>query len=74
MGSLAPPGRSVCGLRVEGDGGRGYRVAYLARKFGLSHREARELIAAIGHDRERLNAAARSLAQDHAAPPTGPRR
>ena len=73
MGSLAPHGRSACRIRGEGDGGRGYRVAYLARKYGLSHREARELIAAIGHDRERLNAAARRLSQNHASPPAAPR-
>lgn len=68
MGSFAPPGSFACTARPEGDGGRGYRVAYLARKFGLSHHEARQLIAAIGHDRARLNAAARALASERQAP------
>lgn len=42
--------------------GRGYRFTYLARKHGLSHQEARELIARVGHDRVKLDAEARSLA------------
>lgn len=59
-------GLSACGLRPAGDGARGYRVAYLARKFGLSHEQARALIARVGHDRAKLNAAARALRAERA--------
>jgi hypothetical protein len=49
------------GTRTGNDEGRGYRFSYLARKWGLSHQDARNLIASMGHDRVRLNAAAQAL-------------
>jgi hypothetical protein len=39
----------------------GYSAAYLGRKHGLSRKDARELIARVGKDRGRLNAAAAAL-------------
>ncbi len=38
--------------------GEGYEVNYFARKHGLSAQQARDLIADVGNDREKLNAAA----------------
>lgn len=44
-------------------GGQGYEVNYFARKHGISAGQARELIAEVGNDREKLNAAAEKLAR-----------
>ncbi len=41
--------------------GQGYAVPYLARKFGLTKQEARDLIRKVGHDRAKLNEAAQQL-------------
>jgi hypothetical protein len=38
--------------------GQGYELGYFARKHGLSRDEARSLIARVGNDRTKLNAAA----------------
>jgi hypothetical protein len=38
-----------------------YEIRYLAQKFGLSDEQARELIARVGNDREKLDNAAREL-------------
>jgi hypothetical protein len=37
--------------------GEGYEVRYFARKYGIRKDEAEQLIARIGNDREKLNAA-----------------
>jgi hypothetical protein len=41
--------------------GEGYEVSYFARKHGITTQQARELIASVGNDREKLNAAAEAL-------------
>ena len=38
-----------------------YEVAYLATKYGISGEQARDLIARVGNDREKLEQAAREL-------------
>ena len=38
-----------------------YEVRHLAQKFGLSDEQARELIARVGNDREKLDEAAQEL-------------
>jgi hypothetical protein len=38
--------------------GEGYEVGYFARKHGLSRADAEKLVATVGNDREKLNAAA----------------
>lgn len=43
-------------------GGQGYEVGYFARKHGITRDQARRLIARIGNNRDRLNAAAERLA------------
>ena len=45
--------------------GQGYEVTYFARKHRISRRDARALIRAHGHDRDRLNAAAIALKEDN---------
>lgn len=39
----------------------GYEVEYFARKYGLTAEQARELIAEVGNDRDKLDAAAAKL-------------
>jgi hypothetical protein len=41
--------------------GQGYEVSYFARKHRISAQQARDLIARVGTDREKLNAAAAKL-------------
>jgi hypothetical protein len=41
--------------------GQGYELGYFARKHGISRDQARSLIARIGNDRAKLNAAAERL-------------
>ena len=41
--------------------GEGYEVSYFARKHKISQQQARDLIARIGNDRDKLNAAAAKL-------------
>ena len=41
--------------------GEGYEVRYFARKHGISTEEAEGLIAKVGNDREKLDAAAAEL-------------
>lgn len=41
--------------------GESYEVRYFARKHGISVDKARELIARIGNDRSKLNAAAAGI-------------
>lgn len=41
--------------------GQGYELAYFARKHGISRDAARQLVAKVGNDRARLNAAAQKL-------------
>ena len=45
--------------RVSGD--QDYEVSQLAKKHGLSQQQARDLIARVGNDREKLDQAAREL-------------
>ena len=45
--------------RVAGD--EEYEVNYLASKHGLSAQQARQLIARLGNDREKLDQAAEKL-------------
>jgi hypothetical protein len=42
-------------------GGQGYELGYFARKHGISRDEAKKLIARVGNDRAKLNAAAEKL-------------
>ena len=39
-------------------GGKGYHPSYLAAKHRISVQQARDLLAEVGHDRERLNVVA----------------
>ena len=41
--------------------GQGYSARYLASKHGISPQQARDLIAEVGHDRERLNLCAMAV-------------
>lgn len=41
--------------------GQGYEVNYFATKHGITREQARDLIARIGNDRTKLNAAAEAL-------------
>jgi hypothetical protein len=41
--------------------GQGYELGYFARKHGISRDQARQLIARVGNDRDKLNAAAAKL-------------
>ena len=41
--------------------GEGYEVRYFARKHAISKEQAETLIAKVGNDREKLNAAAAKL-------------
>lgn len=41
--------------------GWGYNPRYLARKHRISTEQARDLIAEVGHDRERLDRVARAV-------------
>jgi hypothetical protein len=41
--------------------GQGYELGYFARKHGISRDDARALIARIGNDRAKLNAAAEKM-------------
>ena len=41
--------------------GQGYELSYFARKHGISRDEAKQLIARIGNDRAKLNAAAERM-------------
>jgi hypothetical protein len=41
--------------------GQGYELAYFARKHGITQDQARQLIAKIGNDRAKLDAAAEKL-------------
>ena len=41
--------------------GQGYELGYFARKHGISRDQAKQLIARIGNDRVKLNAAAEKL-------------
>ena len=45
--------------RVAAD--QDYEVGYLAGKYGLSPQDARQLIARVGNDREKIDQAAREL-------------
>jgi hypothetical protein len=42
-------------------GGEGYEVNYFANKHGITREQARNLIAKIGNDRDKLNKAAEKL-------------
>lgn len=42
-------------------GSEAYEVEYFAQKHGLSAEQARDLIAEVGNDREKLDAAAETL-------------
>ena len=41
--------------------GQGYELSYFARKHGISRDQAKQLIAKVGNDRAKLNAAAEKL-------------
>jgi hypothetical protein len=41
--------------------GQGYELGYFARKHGISRDQAKQLIAKVGNDRAKLNAAAEKL-------------
>jgi hypothetical protein len=47
--------------RSRVSGSEAYEVEYFASKHGLSQEQARELIAKVGNDREKLDAAAAGL-------------
>lgn len=53
--------RQPAGLRGRTYSGQGYDPTYLARKFKISKQQARDLIRKVGHDRDKLNAAAQAL-------------
>jgi hypothetical protein len=53
--NVGEPDRS----RVAGD--QDYKVRYLAEQYGLTVEQARDLIARIGHDRQKLDEAAKKL-------------
>lgn len=42
-------------------GNEGYEVNYFATKHGITREDARKLIARVGNNREKLNAAAEKL-------------
>lgn len=42
-------------------GSEGYEVEYFARKHGLTMEQARDLIARVGNDRSKLDAAAEAM-------------
>jgi len=42
-------------------GGEGYEVSYFATKHNITMERARDLIARIGNDRDKLNAAAKKV-------------
>ena len=44
--------------RREVAAGEGYEVSYFARKHGISTEQAQKLIAEVGNDRAKLDAAA----------------
>jgi hypothetical protein len=54
---------------AKGGASPGYSANYFARKHGITRQQARQLIAAIGGDREKLNAAAEGLAGPGRASP-----
>lgn len=41
--------------------GEGYELSYFARKHGISEEQAKQLIAEVGNDRAKLDAAAEKL-------------
>lgn len=43
--------------------GQGYEVNYFARKHGISKADAEKLIARVGNDRDKLNAAAARMSR-----------
>jgi hypothetical protein len=49
------------GDRRQVAAGEGYEVGYFARKHGISTDQAEKLIAKVGNNREKLNAAASKL-------------
>ena len=49
--------------RSQVAGNEGYEVSYFARKHGISAQQARDLMARVGTDREKLNAAAAKLSK-----------
>jgi hypothetical protein len=42
-------------------GGEGYEINYFATKHGITREQARKLIAKVGNNRDKLNAAAAKL-------------
>lgn len=40
---------------------QGYELAYFARKHGITRDQAKQLIARVGNDRAKLNAAAEKM-------------
>jgi hypothetical protein len=49
------------GDRMRVAGGEDYEVEYFAKKHGISAAQVRELIARVGNDRDKLEAAAKDL-------------
>ena len=49
------------GDRSRVAGGEGYELDYFARKHGITHDQAKQLIDEVGNDRARLDAAAEKL-------------
>lgn len=47
--------------RARVSGSEPYEVEYFASKHGLSQEQARELIASVGNDRAKLDAAAEGI-------------
>ena len=45
--------------KVSGSGG--YELDYLARKYGLTREQARELVQRVGNDRKKLDEAAQRM-------------
>lgn len=61
MANKSNGGRNIGRDRNLVAGGQGYELGYFARKHGISRDQARELIARVGNDRAKLNAAAERL-------------
>lgn len=55
-----PSNRGSCD-RSRVAAGQGYELRYFARKHGITTDQARQLIAKVGNDRAKLNAAAEKL-------------
>ena len=53
--------KNGAGDRRQVAAGEGYEIRYFARKHGIDKDQAEKLIARVGNDRDKLNAAAAKL-------------